>query len=173
MHNDEIPAEWVMGQLDYSQEKLVFGAPVDNHGIYIWKYKNGGFGLIGTGAGGAAIGVGNRLVGTEGTIEVGVTDKVNLQIKRKGSSQWEIVDTQGEGINGPGYFERAIADLVDALLKGREPELSAWKALNATEIIFACYESSRRRAMVRLSLAIEDNPLAEMIKSGELLPDKR
>jgi len=61
---------------------------------------------------------------------------------------------------------------VDALLTHREPELSARRALNATEIIFACYESSRRRALVILPLDIEDNPLVEMIKSGVLSPTK-
>jgi len=164
-YNNETPAEWVMGQLDYSQEKLIFGAPVENHGVFLWKYKNGVFGLMGTGAAAAAIGAHNRLTGTDGMIEVGAAEGVNLRIKRAGSSEWEVIDTQREGLHGPGYIERAIADVVDALLTGREPELSARKALNATEIIFACYESSRRRAMVRLPLDIKDNPLAEMIKS--------
>ncbi|RJS74607.1 gfo/Idh/MocA family oxidoreductase, partial [Candidatus Bathyarchaeota archaeon] len=101
-----------------------------------------------TGEAGKAVGAHNWLVGTEGAIEVGASDGSTLRIKRKGSSRWETVDTQGEGLHGPGYIERAIADAVDALLTDREPELSARKALNATETIFACYESSRRRAMV-------------------------
>jgi len=169
-YNDETPAEWVMGQLDYSEEKLIFGAPVENHGIFLWKYKNGVFGLMGTGEAGRAIGAHNRLIGTEGVIEVGAPDGENLRIRRRSSSRWEVIDTQGEGLHGPGYIERAIADIVEAVLTGREPELCAWKALNATEIIFACYESSRRRAMIRLPLDIEDNPLAEMIESGKILP---
>ena len=166
-YNDETPAEWVMGQIDYSREKLVFGAPVENHGVFLWKYTNGVFGSMGTGDAARAIGAHNRLVGTEGVIEVGAAGRTNLRIRRKGSSRWEVVDTQGDGLHGPGFIERAIADVVDALLTGREPELSARKALNATEIIFACYESSRRRALVRLPLDIEDNPLAEMVRSGE------
>ena len=169
LYNDETPAEWVMGQLDYSEEKLIFGAPVENHGIFLWKYKNGVFGLMGTGEAGRAIGAHNRLIGTEGVIEVGAPDGENLRIRRRSSSRWEVIDTQGEGLHGPGYIERAIADIVEAVLTGREPELSAWKALNATEIIFACYESSRRRAMIRLPLDIEDNPLAEMIESRKIL----
>lgn len=166
-YNDETPAEWVMGQIDYSREKLVFGAPVENHGVFLWKYKNGVFGFMGTGDAQNAIDAHNRLVGDEGTIEVGAADGTDLRIRRKGCPQWEVLNTQGEGLHGPGYIERGIADLVDALLTRREPELSARKALNATEIIFACYESSRRRAIVRMPLVIKDNPLAEMIKSGE------
>lgn len=166
-YNEEVQAEWAIGQIDYSREKLVFGVPVENHGVFLWKYKNGVFGFMGTGDAVGAVGAHNRIIGSEGMIEVGATDGTDLRIRRKGRSQWEVVDTQGEGLHGPGYIERGIADLVDALLTGREPELSARKALNATEIIFACYESSRRRAVVRLPLDIEDNPLAEMIRSGE------
>ncbi|MBO3802890.1 MAG: Gfo/Idh/MocA family oxidoreductase [Candidatus Brockarchaeota archaeon] len=165
-YNDEVQAEWVIGQVDYSREKLVFGAPVENHGVFLWKYKNGVFGFMGTGDAMGAVGAHNRIVGTEGVIEVGAPDGSDLRVRRKGSARWEVMDTHGEGLHGPGYIERAIADAVDALQTGREPELSARKALNATEIIFACYESSRRRAVVRLPLDVDDNPLAEMIKSG-------
>jgi len=146
--------------------------PVENHGAFLWKYKNDVFGFMGTGAAGGAIRAHNRLFGTEGVIEVGTADGVNLRIKRKGSSEWEVIDTQGDGLHGPGFIDRAITDIVEALLTGREPELSARKALNATEIIFACYESSRRRALVRLPLDIEDNPLAQMMESRDL-PQKQ
>jgi len=172
LYNDETPAEWAIGQLDYSEEKLVFGMPVENRGIFLWKYKNGVYALMATGDAGKAIGAHNRLIGTEGMIEVGAPDKVHLRIKRKGSSKWEVLDTEEDTLHGPGYIEQSIADVVDALLTQRESELSARRALNATEIIFACYESSRRRAMVSLPLDIEDNPLAEMIKSGDLSPSK-
>jgi predicted dehydrogenase len=169
-YNDETPAEWVIAGIDYSRERLVFGAPVENHGIFAWRYRNGVFAIMGTGEAGGAIGAHNRLVGTEGIIEVGAPDGSILRIKRKGSARWEVLDTEGEGLHGPGYIERAIADVVDALATGREPELSARKALIATEIIFAAYESSRRRAKINLPLDIEDNPLKTMIESGELPP---
>jgi len=172
MYNDETPAEWAIGGLDYSKEKLIFGMPVENQGIFLWKYKNDVFATLATGPAGKAIGAHNRLIGTEGVIEVGAPDKVHLRIKRKGSSNWEVLDTEDETLHGPGYVERAIADVVDALLTHREPEVSARRALNATEIIFACYESCRRRALVTLPLDIEDNPLLEMIKSGDLSPTK-
>lgn len=169
-YNDETPAEWVMGQVDYSVERLVFGMPVETHGVFLWRYKNGVFGLMCTGDAAEAVGAHNRLIGTDGVIEVGAADGTPLRIKRKGSSSWEVIDTEGEGLHGPGYIERAIADVVESLLEGREPELSARKALNATEIIFAAYESARRRAKVNLPLDIEDNPLKSMIESGELTP---
>jgi len=166
-YNDETPAEWVMGQVDVSQERIVFGMPVETSGVYLWKYKNGVFGFMCTGDAADAVEAHNRLIGTEGIIEVGSKKGIPLRIKRKGSSKWENIDTQGEGLHGQMYINRAIADAVDAFITGREPELSARKAINATEIIFACYESSRRRAMVNLPLDIEDNPLVDIIKSRQ------
>ena len=73
-------------------------------------------------------------------------------------------------MHGPGFHERAIADLIDALRTGREPELSARRALNATEIIFGIYESSRRRGRVDLPLTVQDHPLATMVEAGDLRP---
>ena len=101
--------------------------------------------------------------------EVGAQDGTLLRVQRSGSA-WETIDTGGEDLHGPGYHERAIADAVDALLTGREPELSARRALTATEIIFAIYESSRRRARIDLPLTIEDSPLASMVDAGDLRP---
>jgi hypothetical protein len=46
--------------------------------------------------------------------------------------------------------------------------LSARRALNATEIIFAIYECSRRRGRVDLPLTIADNPLAAMVEAGQM-----
>lgn len=54
-----------------------------------------------------------------------------------------------------------------------EPEHGAKNALKSTEIIFACWESARRRGMVELPLDIEDNPLVAMVESGDLKPAKR
>ena len=61
---------------------------------------------------------------------------------------------------------------VGCLDAGEEPETGAGNALNATEIIFAAYESSRRRGRVDLPLEIEDNPLEAMVESGQLKPKK-
>jgi predicted dehydrogenase len=164
------PAEWVMGQIDYRTEQRIFGAHVENHALGSWRYRGGISGLIATGSVAGLIGVDNRLIGTEGVIEVGVPDGPALRVRRAGSRQWEVVDTGNETLHGPGFVERAIADVIDALLSGREPELSARRALNATEIIFAIYESSRRRGRVDLPLTISDHPLVAMVDTGDLQP---
>ena len=174
--NDESPAEWVMAQIDYRTEKRIFGALIENQAIVWWKYQNGVHGLMATGPGQRGIGANNRLIGTGGTIEIGVHPASEgappgplLRIRRDGGD-WENIDTGRENLHGPGYIDRAIANAIDALRAGREPELSARRALNATEIIFAAYESSRRRARVDLPLEIDDHPLVAMVESGDLKP---
>jgi predicted dehydrogenase len=121
-----------------------------------------------TGSGSEGVGALNRLIGAEGMIEVGSHGNAVLRVKRRGSASWEDIDCGNETLHGPGYIDRAIADLVDALITGREPELSARRALNATEIIFAGYESSRRRGRVDLPLTISDNPLVDMFERSVL-----
>ena len=91
-------------------------------------------------------------------------------MRGQGAGDWKGIDTGKETLHGPDFIQRAIADVIGALKTGREPELSARKALNATEIIFAVYESSRRRGRVHLPLTIEDNPLRQMVESGDLRP---
>ena len=54
-----------------------------------------------------------------------------------------------------------------ALESGHEPELSLDRALRGTEIIFAMYESCRRRARVDLPLQIPDNPFIAMLEAGD------
>ena len=177
MYNGESPAEWVMAQIDYRTEQRVFGAHIENQAVIWWRYRNGVFGLLASGPGMAGIGANNRLVGTQGEIEVGVLPAARgerpgptLRVRRAGAAGWEAIDTGKETLHGPGYIERAIADAIDALHTGREPELSARRALNATEIIFAAYESSRRHGRVDLPLEIEDHPLVAMVERGELHP---
>lgn len=168
MYSGDRPAEWVMGQIDYRRERRMFGVHMETQAFGTWRYPSGVYGMIATGDGAGLVGVENRLVGTHGVIEIGVSGGPLLRLRRKGHLEWETVDTGTEGLHGPGYIERAIVDTIDALLDHREPVLSGRKALNATEIIFALFESSRRRARIDLPLTIADNPLLAMIEAGDL-----
>ena len=115
-----------------------------------------------------------RLIGTEGMIEVrgGCTpcapDKWN-------DERWQTIE-QPDDLHGPGGgrgldgVERAIANMVDSLATGRESMLSAWNALRSTEVIFAAYESSRRRGCVDLPLTPDDNAFVSMFAQGEIGP---
>lgn len=170
--NDERSAKWVIAQIDYRQENLVFGAHNENQAYALWQYDNGVFGVASTGAGSALINAHNRIVGDEGFIEVGPFGEnlPVLRVLRKGDSDWQAIDCGGEHCHGPGYIDRAVADFIDCVLTGRECELSGENALKATEIIFACWESSRRRGRIDLPLMDEGNALKEMVDAGELSP---
>ncbi len=171
--NDQTPCEWVMAQIDYVKESRVFGAHQENTALAMWKYENGVFGFQATGMGDGGfrniMGAYNRLIGTEGVIEIEAPDAM-LRVRSDSDAAWEVIDCEGEHCHGPGYNDRAIADVVRAAAGDGTSELCAANVLQSTEIIFACWESSRRRGMVHLPLDIEDNPLEAMVESGALNP---
>jgi hypothetical protein len=63
-----------------------------------------------------------------------------------------------------------VRNAFDCLESGAEPELSHRKALRATEIIFALYESVRRRAAVTLPLDTRDNAFLALLAAGQVGP---
>jgi predicted dehydrogenase len=79
------------------------------------------------------------------------------------AEEWDIED--------PTAIDLAIEHLIACLDRGEEPELSARRALDCTEVIFGAYESSRRRGRVEFPLDVDDNPLEAMVESGELTPE--
>ena len=168
--NGEVPAKWVLAQIDYRQENFVFGSHNENQQVVLTEYENGVFGLIMTGVGANPVGCVDKLVGTDGVVEVGLPNGPPMRYRLAGETQWTAPDTGGASIHGPGFIDRAVADVVGCLLSKRKCQLDAGNALIATEIIFGAYESSRRRGRVDFPLDIEDNPLAAMVKSGELKP---
>jgi predicted dehydrogenase len=162
-YNDETPVEWLIGQVEPRNNRTIFGAPLESQGLAYWKWQNGVYGLMTTGfeAGPAAE---NTLIGTEGRIEVGAPGNINLRIWGKGQTDWEEVPTE-DGLHGDAHIYQAIQNAIDALNAGAEPELAGRRALQATELIFATYESSRIRGRVTFPLDIEDSPLVELIES--------
>ncbi|HIE30287.1 TPA: Gfo/Idh/MocA family oxidoreductase [Candidatus Poribacteria bacterium] len=162
--NNEEPAEWVMGQIHCTEERSIFDVPVENHGLSYFKWKNDVYGLLITGGdtGGRSR---YRLIGSDGIIEIGAPDAPQVRCMHKESKGWEAVDLSGVVKEGEATT-LGIFDLIDCLKTGREPVLSGRKALQATELIFATYESSRRRERIYLPLEIEDSPLISMIEAG-------
>src|ERR1039458_5511916 len=156
MFNDQEPVEWVIGQVEKRGDHVVFAVHIEGQGISHFKFKNDVHATMITGHqrdDRAQI----RLTGTEGTIEIAVKDGPTLRVWSKGQGDWREGPT-GDDINGHEAYSLAVLDAIDALRKGREPELSSRRALQATELIFATYESSRRRGRVDLPLLIEDSP---------------
>ena len=164
-YNDDEPAEWVIGQIDGKGTKDVFAAPCEGSGLSWIKYANGREGLLATG--GTDLGGNlNRIVGTEGVIEVrpGRNDE---QLRVFSQGKWESIDPSGV-VEHDDASVMSVVDLAAALGEGREPVLSGRKALQATELIFATYESSRRRGKVELPLGVDDSALISMLESGEI-----
>ncbi len=161
--NDDQPAEWVIGQMELRGNRRIFDAPIEGQGLCHFKFRNDVRGIMITGFE-ANWGCEIRAVGTEGQLELGASNEVPLRTWLKGQTQWEKVET-AEGLHGDQAVWKGAMDVVSCLKTGREPELSARKALQATQLIFATYESSRRRGRVDLPLQIEDSPLADMLAS--------
>lgn len=164
--NGETPAEWVMGQIESRGGRPIFGVFVEKQGLALIHFQNGVYGVMATGdlpGWGPAI----RLMGAEGVIEIGVNREVHLRYWNTSQAGWQVVPT-AEGLHGEDCVKRGVLDLIEALKTGREPELSARKALQATELIFAAYESARRRGRVDLPLTIEDSPLLTMLAEGAI-----
>jgi predicted dehydrogenase len=172
-YNDETPVDWVIGQIDARGARPIFGVMLESQGLSLFQYRNGVQGLMVTGSNDMFKGVrgqmcANRLIGSDGVIEVGVQDGPQVRLRSiETGGRWQDYEVGGR-IHGEDMFVAAIADLVEALKTGRGPELAGRRALQATELIFATYESSRRRARVDLPLEIEDSPLLSMLESGEV-----
>jgi UDP-N-acetylglucosamine 3-dehydrogenase len=171
-YNGEAPAQWVMGQVDLGAGRRVFGALVEEQGLSLVQFANGVQGLLLTGKGRPWPEV-NRLVGTDGVIEVqmpGPDGKwIPVRVRGVGDRYWRVPAVLPGDRPGPGGPEGdATADLLRCLEESGEPELGAAKALRATELIFATYESSRRRARVDLPLEVEGSPLLAMAEEAGL-----
>ncbi|GIX07845.1 MAG: hypothetical protein KatS3mg115_2248 [Candidatus Poribacteria bacterium] len=166
-YNNDEPAEAVLGQIHLEGEpRRVFGVPVESQGIsYIW-YKNGRRGLLMTGIrSGEAWD--NRILGTEGVIEIVAHADPPIRVLRSDEKGWwqpDLSDIKPQGNS----TTLSVLDLVDCLKTGREPRLDVKKALQATELIFATYESSRRRGRVDLPLETEDNAFISMWEKGQI-----
>jgi UDP-N-acetylglucosamine 3-dehydrogenase len=165
-YNDETPVDWVIGQIDTRDGKSVFGVLHEGQGLSYFQFQNGVFGLMITGHGSEGT-FGNRLMGTEGTIEVSTRREAPLRIWGKGQSEWQPVEVD-TGSSDLDWVQHGVLDLVNALKNGREPELAGRRALQATELIYATYESSRRRGRVELPLTITDSPLVAMVEGAPL-----
>jgi UDP-N-acetylglucosamine 3-dehydrogenase len=158
-YNDESPASWVIGQVDWRGGATIFGVPVEGQGISHFAYANGVQGLLLTGHG-TERKLGNRLVGSDGVIDV-TLGATSVRIRGKGDPDWrDVLVEHDDGDRLGEVVGRGVLDLIDALKSGREPELSGCRALRATELIFATYESSRRGGRIDLPLGAIESPFA-------------
>lgn len=175
--NENRPAEWVLGQIDYREENKWFGAHNENQAVATWEYDNGVTGLVATGdlTGVDLVGAHHRLIGTEGTIEIGrgypsdIDPDHHVTVTPDGAEP-EVVETTDDGLHDSACFTRALESVVSALDSDDDSPLAATNALKATEVIFGIWESARRRGRIEFPLTIDGNPLEEMVESGALDP---
>ncbi len=164
--NQESPAEWVLGQIDISETIDVYGVAHENQGISQVHFQNGVEGLLMTTQDIFKTPFGIRLLGSEGIIELSMRPDEGLRLFSPQTSGWEHRKEAGS-IHDMDAVGRGVADLIDALRDGRDPEMSARRALRNAELTFATYESSRIRGRVDLPLEIDDSPLLSMLAGAE------
>jgi predicted dehydrogenase len=164
-YTGDSPPAWLMGQIHDAVPDF-YGGAYDHHtesqALALWEYENGVTGLASTGDGTGALGgseVYHRVVGTHGVVEVDLES--GPRIRRHGESEWTRLEFAEENAH-----VGAIGDALSGLESGTEPELSARRALNATGLIFATWESARRRGRVDFPLDIDDNPLEALVERG-------
>ncbi len=182
-YNGDTPAEWVLGQLDSRSERSAFGVAMEDQGLSYVGFGNGVRGLLITGdnvpgaTGGptgqrAAGGGAHRVVGTDGLLEVAAPDS-KVRVLNGTAAGWQEAPLDDAPGGTEGSIAAGIANLLDCLEQGTEPELSSHKAIRTTELIFATYESSRRRARIDLPLEIEDSPFLALLEQGAIGPQAR
>ena len=107
---------------------------------------------------------GVRVMGRDGFLEVTWDGAFTRAVVYADPSWQPPVVEDPPGGHVAGYVRNAL----DCLELGAEPETSYYKALRASEIIFALYESVRRHKRVALPLTgVTDNPFLTMLAAGE------
>jgi len=164
--NDDRDVEWVIGQVDYRDERVWYTDMYsEDQAIGQWAYENGVQAIICAGDDFETVGRFNRIIGTEGVIELGPRNDPPLRIRRRGDMEWEAVDAE-VGTGSKDAQCAALATVIDALERDEPSPLDADVALDASKVVYAIWESARRRGRVELPLDIEDNPLADLIESS-------
>jgi predicted dehydrogenase len=181
-YNGDMPAEWVMGQVDTRGSRAVFGVRMESQGVSYFGFQNGARGMLLTGdtlpesAPGASggptgrrttLGAAHRLIGTDGLIEVAAPDS-RVRLLNGASAGWQEIPLDPVAKNITEAVTAGVGNVLSCLESGKEPALSSHKAIRGTELIFGTYESVRRRGRVDLPLEIDGNPLHALLDSGQI-----
>jgi len=170
MFNREADGEWIIGGLDCRSGRTVFGAPVEDQGVWNIRYKNGVEAVVLTG-GKRPEGWSLRFIGSNGILEMHWQKPV-IRLWTRGRTEFETVPGPDHMDAGP-CIDRAIESAVSAMRRGGKSPMCAENALRATELIFAGYESARKRARIDLPLTIKDNPLAALFPKKKASKGKK
>jgi len=161
---DETPARWVLGAVDASETYNWFNVPSESVAAGLIVFENGVRANIQAGGPDMDIWGGVRVMGSKGYLEVMWDGEL------RGGAIYAEPDWRPEVLVTPGteQMKGMVRHAIDCLASGEEPEISHRKALRASEIIFAFYESVRRNARVSLPVSgFADSPFITMLQSGE------
>lgn len=109
-----------------------------------------------------------HILGSTGEIRVSDT---YIQHRLRGDVEWTRLSWREEGNQAEfdaAMFAGELGELARCIETGAEHQLSGRGGRKALEMLMAIYESARLRTMVTIPLQQAENPLALMIKSGEL-----
>jgi len=157
---DETPAKWVLGAVDTHEVLNWFSVRAECMATGTLVFQNGVRASLQVGGPDMDIWGGVRVTGTSGFIDV-LWDGNFGAGAIYNQPEWKppLVEDSDEA-----HMIGLVKNAVDCLQSGAEPEASCRKALRASEIIFALFESVRRRARVELPLSgVEDNPLHALL----------
>ncbi|MBC8140700.1 MAG: Gfo/Idh/MocA family oxidoreductase [Armatimonadetes bacterium] len=166
--NNESPAQWVLAQTDARRPNTVFGAAMETQGVAVIKFENGVYATLYVGEESQQIvDCAIRVHGKNGVLEI-LWNAPWLRYKTGEIGAWQLVpDAEvADGIHGDDANTAGVLDVVDALHTGRTPLCSVDNALPTTEIIFAAYESARRRGRVDMPLQTGDNAFTALLAEG-------
>ncbi|WP_274365584.1 Gfo/Idh/MocA family protein [Paenibacillus thermotolerans] len=169
---DETPAKSVLAAVDTTETFNWFNVPSECAATGRIVFENGVKAFFHSGevdtweptSDRSKVWAGVRVVGSEGFIEVMWDGQIVGGMSYSDPSwkpELELCSMTDQMI---GYVRHAV----DCLGTGEEPEASCQKALRASEIIFAAYESVRRNARVELPISgFTDSPFITMLENGQ------
>jgi len=185
----DVPANWVIGQIDARSKRTRYGHYVEDSSISYFEFENGvrAFLEISLAYGkqpGSSVQAGSSALlpqstmwwrkvakyttvyvhGSEGRIDVGERENPQLKYKGKGDADWKVPALTYK----IDPFAVQIKALVESVERNTEHPCSGRQGRATLEIIMAIHESARRRAKIVLPLTIKEYPLAAMIEKGEI-----
>ncbi|MCL5946715.1 MAG: Gfo/Idh/MocA family oxidoreductase [Chloroflexi bacterium] len=158
---DQEPVEWVMAMADRHTDRVLFGEEQEDHAIVHYQFRSGVRAYLDLGVP-IVRQPANRLIGTEGIIELGVSPGTPLRVHRYTSAGWEDIPVK-EGIHGIEHFIHSVEALIEAVEQDAEPAHSGANGRQALEVILAAYSSVGQRGKVYLPYCAEESAMRELM----------
>ncbi len=136
------PAQWVFSQCDFTQRQSRYAHPVEDRSLTMIGFENEVTGLLHLAP--EARGVGMRLIGTEGQIEL----REGADLPRLISNSLQSEETALSGFRADAGYSAIEQDLIKAIEAGHPLQVSPNQGLRATEVIMAAFASSLDRRLI-------------------------